>query len=649
MNTITTHTRLQELPLSAFRPEGWYRQQLEVQADGLTGHLEEIWDDVGPDSGWLGGSGENWERGPYYLDGLVPLAYLLQHHASIEKSQQWIEWMLQSQQEDGFFGPAQNRDWWPRMVALKVIIQYYEATQDQRVPCFMEKYFAHQLNHLRQRPLEMWGVARAGENIFSVLWLYDRTRDPSLLELAELLAGQSLDWKNFFRDFPYPKPMDNYLNWTEYLDIQKTSQQVDNNQPTYLDRNHAEELFQKYHFSHGVNIAMALKYPAQDFLRSSESGDLEALERGVSALEHFHGQLNGLYSCDEHLNGLKPSTGTELCTVVEAMFSLQRILMITAETKWADRLEHVAYNALPAAISADFCSHQYDQQVNQIECSVAPRDWYNNTDDSNIFGLAPHFGCCTANMHQGWPKFVKSFFAQRADNELLAMVYGPCTIRTTLGTKTIEIREETDYPFSEKISFSFHLSEAHCFCFSLRIPSWAESAEIHLNGKRCATTSINGFFKIERLWQPGDRLDLTLPMPVRVVQHTKDYIGIMRGPLLFALPIEAEWKKLEERGRFSDWEVYPKDEWNYGICLKGSEAVNADVQETEGEKSFHAEEPPLRIALQGRQLLNWKQERHSAGPLPQTPEFGPSKTIELAPYGWTTLRIGAFPWNQERE
>ena len=65
------------LPLGSIRPAGWLARQLRVQADGMGGHLDEFWPDVGPNSGWLGGSGESWERGPYFLDGLVPLAYLL--------------------------------------------------------------------------------------------------------------------------------------------------------------------------------------------------------------------------------------------------------------------------------------------------------------------------------------------------------------------------------------------------------------------------------------------------------------------------------------------------------------------------------------------------------------------------------------------
>ncbi|MCS7059594.1 MAG: hypothetical protein NZM14_00365 [Thermoflexales bacterium] len=64
------------IPLGSIRPAGWLLNQLSIQADGLSGHLDEFWPDVAQ-SGWIGGEAEGWERGPYWLDGLVPLAYLL--------------------------------------------------------------------------------------------------------------------------------------------------------------------------------------------------------------------------------------------------------------------------------------------------------------------------------------------------------------------------------------------------------------------------------------------------------------------------------------------------------------------------------------------------------------------------------------------
>ena len=77
------------LPLGSIRPAGWLLSQLKIQANGLSGRLDETWPDVGPNSGWLGGTGEAWERGPYFLDGLIPLAYLLDDAVLYARVQQY--------------------------------------------------------------------------------------------------------------------------------------------------------------------------------------------------------------------------------------------------------------------------------------------------------------------------------------------------------------------------------------------------------------------------------------------------------------------------------------------------------------------------------------------------------------------------------
>src|ERR1700678_45730 len=121
------------LPLTSVRPKGWLLKQLEIQANGLGGHLDEFWPDVGPESGWLGGNGESWERGPYFLDGLGPLAYLLGDGRLKAKAQKYIDWTLDNQAASGMFGPRSNDDWWPRFVMLKVVTQYQDGTGGPRV------------------------------------------------------------------------------------------------------------------------------------------------------------------------------------------------------------------------------------------------------------------------------------------------------------------------------------------------------------------------------------------------------------------------------------------------------------------------------------------------------------------------------------
>ena len=168
-----------ELPLGAIKPKGWLLEQLNLMRDGLTGHLDEIYPEVvGESNGWLGGDGDGWERGPYWIDGLLPLAYILNDDSLKAKAQDWVDWSLNNQQEDGYFGPVpfkdkvdripgvqrtKRQDWWPKMVMLKVLQQYYSATNDQRVIILMDKYFRYQLKQLPKEPLDFltfWGNRR---------------------------------------------------------------------------------------------------------------------------------------------------------------------------------------------------------------------------------------------------------------------------------------------------------------------------------------------------------------------------------------------------------------------------------------------------------------------------------------------------------
>ena len=185
---------LMELPLGSIKPKGWLHEMLVRQKNGASGQMDVLYPSVmGKRNGWLGGDGDQWERGPYWIDGLLPLAYILDDDVLKAKVQPWIEWALQSQREDGFFGPEKDypgepglqrdnsQDWWPRMVVLKILQQYYSATNDKRVVAFMTKYFRYQLNTLPQKPLghwSSWAEFRACDNLQAVYWL-------SLIHISE--------------------------------------------------------------------------------------------------------------------------------------------------------------------------------------------------------------------------------------------------------------------------------------------------------------------------------------------------------------------------------------------------------------------------------------------------------------------------------
>jgi uncharacterized protein len=600
------------LPLTSVMPKGWLLEQLRIQANGLSGHLDEFWPDLGPESAWLGGSGEGWERGPYYLDGLVPLAYLTGDPKLIAKVKKWMGWALTHQTAEGWIGPVKNTDWWPNFVMLKALIQYQEASGDARVIPAMEKYFAYQARHLDERHLKEWAIFRWQDEVLSILWLYNRNGDRALLDLAKKVRAQGHDWEAQYAPFS----------------MQEKRTKENSNLAT-----------------HGVNNGMAVKAAPVAWLLTGDPQDRGALTGMLNALDKFHGQPEGIFSADEHFAGLDPSQGTELCTVVEYMFSLEVNMAILGEAELGDRLEKVAYNALPGTMTADMWAHQYDQQANQVSCTLANRRWSTNGPASNIFGLEPNFGCCTANMHQGWPKLAANLWMATTDGGFATVAYGPSEVRSIgPGGIAVTIAEQTEYPFREEVQLSVNPERPARFPLMLRIPAWATAATVSVNGQATAGVKAGQFLRVDREWKAGDKVALKFPMAVRTSHWYNNSIAVERGPLVYSLKIGEAWNKIKQTGPASDWEIYPTTPWNYALIPDSFQVK----EQAMGKQPYSVAGSPVEIRARGKRLPGWQLVDDSAGPLPVSPVTSklPVEDITLIPYGAAKLRITAFPFLQ---
>jgi len=622
MNRLLHQPAFRQFSIREIRPEGWLLNQLRIQANGLSGNLDKFWPDI-KDSQWIGGNAEGWERLPYWLDGFIPLAWLLDDEEMKARACRYMDIIISNQAPDGWICPEKERgkgraqyDLWAMFLILKVLVLYHDAIGDQRVEEVVRKALLALDRHIDRTTLFGWAQTRWFESLISIWWLYERTGEAWLLDLAAELHAQGFDWIGFFKCWPYKKP-DEKGRWS--------------------------------FMSHVVNNAMMLKSGALLWRLTGLSEHLNSAEHMVKLLDEHHGMVTGVFTGDECLAGKSPVQGTELCAVVEYMYSLEHLLAITGHSHWGDRLEKIAYNALPATFSPDMWTHQYDQQVNQVECSRQEDPIFRtNGGESNLFGLEPNYGCCTANLSQGWPKLALSTFMRSPDG-LVATVYAPSTVNTNINGAGVRVTLKTDYPFRDILNFTVKVDREVEFPLDLRIPAWAEKAELKM-GDFSMMLPSGSFYRINRKWSGETSFTLRLPMEPTVVARPNGLYAITRGPLVYSLLISEKWTRVNEDipGRefpHCDYEVYPTTPWNYGLCID-KDNIKKDIVFEErplGEYPFSPQGAPVIARTKGKKI-DWGMKNGAALPYPRMTWVSDEvEDIILIPYGCTNLRVTEMP------
>ncbi len=588
------------------KPRGWLRKQLEIQAEGLSGNLDKMWNDI-KNSSWIGGDKEGWERVPYWLDGFIPLAYLLENEDMISRAKKYIDAIISFQKPDGWICPCTEEerkeyDTWAVQLITKTLTVYYQCSGDERIPNVIYKTLKNYYEMLRSGDIKLfnWGEARWFECFIAINFIYERCGEEWLTDLAKILREQGLDYNEAV-------PL-----WKRPLN--------------------------RWRFdTHIVNLAMMLKSEAVScgILGGKYTDNAEYLH---SILNEYNGTPVGLFTGDECLSGLSPIQGTELCAVAEQMYSYEILYAFTGDSKWAERLEVLAFNALPATISDDMWTHQYVQMSNQIACVKFPGKslFRTNGSEAHLFGLEPNFGCCTANFNQAFPKFALSAFMHN-DNTVISAIPVPSELKT----EDKHIIVETEYPFNN--GFRYTVESETDFTFKIRIPSFAKN--ISVNGEYTDLKELS--FEISA----GEEREILVDFDAEAYIEKRPYKlnTVKCGSLVFSVPIKYEKKMheyekdgVERKFPYCDYEYIPLSDWNYAYSGSSFEINRNGV----GDVPFSSEIPPVTLKAKVRKI-GWGLEDGYETVCAKVPESreptGDEEEILLYPYGCAKLRMTEIP------
>lgn len=624
-----------KLPLGSIHPKGWILKLLELQKDGLCGHLGEISAWLEKDNNaWLSEGGDHgWEEVPYWLRGYADMSFIFNDPAMKKETLTWIEAILKGQKENGWFGPEVRShetgylDFWPNMIVLFTLQNYYEFSHDQRIIDFMTRYFKYEMTVPDKAFLSSyWENSRGGDNLYSVYWLYNLTGEKFLLDLAEKIHRNTANWEQ----------KSTLPNW------------------------------------HNVNIAQCFREPATYFMQSADSDDLDATYNDYYLIRRTFGQVpGGMFGSDENarMGYIDPRQGTETCGFAEQMTSDGILTRITGDPLWADNCEDVLFNSFPAAFTTDMKALRYITCPNGV-----------TADDKNhspgIANQGPFLTmnpfssrCCQHNHGHALPYYLENLVMASNDNGLGAVMYNSCITKAMVGDgQEITLTEETNYPFEEIVRFTLNTGQNVNFPLYLRVPGWCKSASVALNGK---TLKVNptpdSYIRIEREWNDGDEIDLQLPMHLtcRTWQVNQNSVSVNYGPLTFSLKIDekytkisstesaigdSKWQTTADQEKWPAYRIDPESPWNYGLILDKNDLSNSlEVVHKEWPQDdypFSEDNVPIQLRAKGRRIPSWGIDKYGlvdVQPLYPVKTNEPVEDITLIPMGAARLRISAFP------
>ncbi|MDR2656959.1 MAG: glycoside hydrolase family 127 protein [Oscillospiraceae bacterium] len=647
--------RLSPLPLTAVRPAGWLLRELKAQAALF---LESPLDNP---------------PHPRTLESIIQLAYVSGDEAMLEMAASCmnaaaaaIEAQLKpieaaasaarkesvhemskdsGDKSDGDFGetyatelePERKLPEWVATVlapdayaAPQAFIRYFTATGDVKMIKLALRMLTVQARALAQ--VSPGGVApetraNAGEFMAALLDVYNRTGQPQLLSIAKRWSDIALDWTGWYTRFPQTQPMYRSLPFSQLIAQIKAER----------------ESGDAFGYFTVLSLAARADYAARGLgataVHAALTGalkDEQAFTIGWEKLAKHHGTALGMCTADMYLAGRNPSQGVYAPAVTEMIHALitqtRMVSQFSAVASAAEALEKLVFSANMASFTPDWRYRQTAQRLNQIECARAPVSSYNLSEDSYLFVKTRAGEPDTAQALGVLSAFTMTSWMCAPGGGLAALSYIPCEVRDRINGQLVKITVESNYPYDGEIRMTVAVKEPIRLTLFLRIPRWAGGATMKLSSGESPECVPGTFLRLERVFSGGDVIELTLPMRARMEELNGAWIE--RGPVLYALPIDADFTEATMLDGAEAIGLKPISDWRYALL--------SDTPLSEEPPARPGEPPRIRAAVVP--LENWSEKRRAPEPPPREPKpNGPARIVSLVPYASAPLRIAQFP------
>lgn len=568
------------------------------------------------------------EEEGYLKDGMLRMAIQSNNTEILKRSKQWMDRLLEYQGKDGYIGmykegtepntrynhSGDNGELWVQRCILSPMLAWYEYTNDKRYLDAVERAVILSINKYKKETSFAHPNIQKGSGISHSVGFFD------LLEWLYRITG-----KRVYGDFAVQF----------YTDF--------NENPTRDDEMTIKKLLDKdaKFIAHTPHIVEGMYLP---HLMNALTGDIQAKKASEMAIEKawYHFTPGGGIVGDEDVKGRRGSADTyrEYCALPELVFSLNRVASISGQVGVGDMVERVVYNSAQGARLPNLTALEYlskDNRVNINSCDQDGRVAYDaNRTRCNMPFDSIHYNqgavCCVTSASRILPYFIDGMWMKTVNKPgLAAMYYGPVTLDVEIGETKLKVEEITNYPFSDEITFKFHLDKPIDFNFQLRIPEGANDIIIN-NAEKYTMSKDADFVYLNKIWKDGDVIKIKFPFDVKLIsQPTSKSVPrtgfyVQRGPLVYSLPFPYELEKTVEYSKtgFYRYEVITKDEtgWDYSMKKGTTFKLMKDKSANQNKPWFSSQ-----VYLEGN-LID---------------KEGNEKKVKLVPEGCTVLRRVTFP------